>query len=116
MTHLGSQWLRRRIRIHYGDTITGRAWGDHDEGYLSLSSGEEPAPIVLYNKNSTSGPAVLMKNIIKIEPTIGGTSLYRHPSFHTHNEEPPKVVQERPGDMRAPRRISMARNDAEGET
>jgi len=106
-------FFNERYRFHYGEPLTGRAWGDHDEGYVSMSNGEAPVPIVLYNRQSTGGPAILMSNIIKIEATLGKRTIYRHPRFHTHDEVPPPVVES--VDNRAPRRISLARNE-QGKT
>lgn len=101
-------FFNERHRFHYGEPLTGRAWGDHDEGYVSMSSGEAPVPIVLYNRQSTGGPAILMSNIIKIETTLGKRTIYRHSRFHTHDEAPPPVKES--SDNRAPRRISLARS------
>ncbi len=102
-------FFNERFRFHYGEPLTGRAWGDHDEGYVSMSNGEAPVPIVLYNRHSTGGAAILMNNIVKIEATLGGRVIYRHPRFHTHDEAPLPVKESI--DNRAPRRISLARSE-----
>jgi len=101
-------YLGERFRFHYGEPLTGRAWGDCDTGYVSMSTGTQPAPIVLHNCNSTGGPAILMNNIVKIEATLGNRVIYRHPRFHTHDEEPPEVVTST--ENRALRRISLVRH------
>jgi len=101
---------RMRFRIYYGNPLTGRAWGDYDEGYISLSDGDQTVPIMLYNSKSESGPAILMNNIVKIEETVRNRVLYRHPRYHTHDEEPPEVKEDAT-ENRAPRRISLKRNE-----
>lgn len=98
----------RKYRIHYGNPITGRAWDVADEGYITVSDGDEPALITLAQKNSQEGTGILVQNIIKIETALGGAIQYRHPRFHTHEDEAPKEVEES-GDMRAPRRVSLRR-------
>jgi len=106
--------LCKRVRIHYGNTVTGRAWGDTDTGYITLSCGDDPELITLRTLDASQGTPVMMGNIIKIETTRGKQALYRHPHFHTHDEAPPAVQE--PADTRAPRRISIARSNDEGTT
>jgi len=99
--------LCERYRIHYGDAYSGRAWDRVDTGSLTMS--EDPiAFMLLYNSRSETGPAVMVSNIVKIELTHGNTVLYRHPRFHTHDEDPPVVVAQVP-EQRAARCVRIGR-------
>lgn len=75
---------RTRIRLHYGDTTTGRDWlEEHDvEGYLGSSMGPLKVPLLLHNSRSTGGQAILDHCIVKIKDTRTGRLLYRHPNYH----------------------------------
>lgn len=103
-----------RYRLHYGNPTTGRAWGDADEGYLSMSTGIAARFITLRNSASTGGPAVLMDNIIKVEMTKGGVVIYRHPTYHTHEDKPPEDTG--PTDGRALRRVVLGRHGSTNST
>lgn len=75
-----------RVRLYYGDQMTGRDWKElHDiEGYVSRSTGEIKTPILVYNKNSTGGSSILTANVVKIEyanKKQGGV-LWAHPNYH----------------------------------
>lgn len=74
-----------RLRIHYGDTKTGRDWMDEYsvEGYIGTSTGTVKIPLVIYNARSMGGGAVLTGAIVRIRTTgKHGTDLYRHPRYH----------------------------------
>lgn len=99
--------LMTRYRLHYGDTISGRAWDENDEGFIVLSAGDSPVPIAVANHTDTDGKAILMSSIVKIESARSKRVIYRHPRFHTHEEDAPRV--ESSATSRAPRRISLTR-------
>ena len=74
-----------RIRLHYGDTQTGRDWLDEFdvEGRIGRSMGPVKVPILLVRTTSTGGPALLEHCVVKIRRTgKDGRTLYRHPKHH----------------------------------
>ncbi len=75
-----------RVRFHWGDTETGRDWMDcyHVTGTLGRSMGPQKVPILIHNRRSLGGPALLDHCIVKIRfsnKQDGGT-LYVHPAYH----------------------------------
>jgi hypothetical protein len=76
---------RIRIRVYYGDIITGRSWlEEHDIfGYVGRSNGNSKIPLLVFNNRSYGGGALLDHCIVKITTSAGGNILYKHPSFHT---------------------------------
>ena len=79
---LNAQSSGQRVRIWYGDPITGRSWlEEHDvEGYIGNSTGPSKIPILVNNTRSLGGPSILDNCIVRIRCTTGGT-LYKHPNF-----------------------------------
>lgn len=74
---------RTRIKLWYGDTATGQAWGDVEVGTVGRSMGPVKIPILLHNRRSTGGGAILDHCIIRIEYSRKGSPpLYSHPNFH----------------------------------
>ena len=71
-----------RIRIFYGDTITGEDWlEDYDTiGIVGRTCGNIKSPILLKRKNSTGGGRILTENIVKI--TIDKRIYYIHDKYH----------------------------------
>lgn len=72
---------RTRIRLDYGDVITGVTWGDvHDiTGYIGRSTGDIKILLLVHNKRSYGGGCVLDQCIIGIQESAGGKILYKHP-------------------------------------
>ena len=56
-----------RVRLHYGDRITGVLWGDKETGYIGRSTGQMRVPLILCNKRSSGGGAILDSSILRIE-------------------------------------------------
>lgn len=56
-----------RLRIYYGDPATGLWWGDTQSGYIGRSAGPIKVPLVLWNKVSRGGPAILDHCIVRVE-------------------------------------------------
>lgn len=79
--HYGSQ----RIRVHYGDTSTGRDWGGvYDvSGYIGRSTGRTPIYLMIANSRSHGGGGILMDSIVRIRfaNRANGGDLYRHPNY-----------------------------------
>ena len=81
-----SRQCRKRIRVYYGDKVTGRDWlEEHDvEGCVGNSMGPLKVPLLVHNRRSHGGPAVLDRCIVKIkEAGKTGNTLFQHPSYHT---------------------------------
>jgi len=73
-----------RVKIYLGDTETGRDWNEeHDTiGYIGLSRGQDARyPILVYNKRSYGGGALLDNCIIKIKESKGNKILYQSPKY-----------------------------------
>lgn len=73
---------RARIRVFYGDTITGEDWLEDNDtiGTISRTFGDVKSPILLKRKNSTGGGLILTENIVKI--TIDKRIYYIHDKYH----------------------------------
>lgn len=71
-----------RIRLFYGDVETGRDWMEEYEtmGRVGRSVGPIKIPILLKQRNSNGGTAILDDCIVKI--TAHGETLYQHPKYH----------------------------------
>lgn len=79
---LTAQRYRLRVRIWYGDMETGEAWPDeyHVLGYIGQSMGPRKVPLLIHNRRSFGGPALLDHCIVRVDTTDGRT-LYKHPRF-----------------------------------
>lgn len=82
-----------RIRVHYGDTTTGRDWMDVYDvtGCVSRSTGPIKVPILLHNRRSLGGTPMLDHCIVRIRYANRreGGDLYRHPKYHEDKEFKP---------------------------
>jgi len=72
-----------RLRLFYGDTITGMSWFDENDmcGTIGRSSGPIKIPLIIANSRSTGGPGILDRCIVAIADAPG-RFVYRHPSFN----------------------------------
>lgn len=72
----------KRIRIFLGDRETGKDWNEfHDTiGYVGRSTGLTKIPLILHNKRSTGGVAILDDCIVKI--TVDKKTVYQHLKYH----------------------------------
>lgn len=75
-----------RMRFHYGEPSTGKAWGDSETGYVGSSMGPQKIPLVISSARSMGGGALLTHKIVKVEAAKknrdGSRSvLYKHPNF-----------------------------------
>lgn len=75
---------KRRVRIWQGDTKTGRAWiEDYDiMGTIGRSCGNYKIPILINNKRSYGGLAILVGSIIRIDDIKSRTTLFQVDNFH----------------------------------
>lgn len=71
-----------RIRLFYGDTKTGKDWCEEygTMGYVGGSTGKVKIPLLINNRNSWGGGAILTGSIVRI--TIDKKDVYRHPKYH----------------------------------
>lgn len=72
---------RGRYKFFYGDTRTGRAWGDVEAGRIGRSTGSIKIPLVIKTARSMGGGALLSSCIVKITESRGGREVYKHPHY-----------------------------------
>jgi len=67
-----------RIVLDYGDVKTGKSWGEVYDitGRVGRSCGSIQIPLLIHNKRSSGGGAILDHCIIGIKTSIGKVSLY----------------------------------------
>ncbi len=76
---------KKRVRFHWGDTKTGRDYGDvYDvSGTVGRSTGTQKIPLLIHNRRSMGGGAILDNCIVKITESSGAKKvLYEHPNYH----------------------------------
>jgi hypothetical protein len=73
--------FRRRVRLFYGDTKTGRDRLEENDvsGFIGRSTGNIKIPLLLPRSNSSSGPGILDHCIVKI--IQDGRTVYEHPKY-----------------------------------
>lgn len=74
-----------RVRFHWGDPETGVDWDEEYDikGYIGNSLGPTKIPILLYNKGSFGGGAIMCNNIVRITETVKPYKvIYEHPEYH----------------------------------
>lgn len=72
----------QRIRVFYGDTKTGRNYGDEFDtmGYVRRSMGPIKVPILVHNSRSIGGGHMLDSSIVRI--TVDKRNVYIHPKYY----------------------------------
>jgi hypothetical protein len=75
---------RTRLHISLGDTASGRDWLEEFEthGYVGRSMGPIKVPLIVANRRSLGGGAILDHCIVRIRESAGGRVLYQHPGYH----------------------------------
>jgi len=81
---------RTRLHISLGETSgpdAGRDWLEEFEthGYIGRSMGPIKVPLLIANRRSLGGGAILDHRIVRIRLSAGRHVLYRHPAYH-HGE------------------------------
>jgi hypothetical protein len=73
-----------RLRLHYGDTKTGRDWMDEwgMTGRISRSMGPIKIPILISSNRALGGGGILDHCIVRIRTAAGNRELYRHPLYN----------------------------------
>lgn len=69
---------KTRIVIDYGDTVTGVSWNEANDvtGYIGRTTGENKAPILVYNSRSLGGGCIMCGNILTIRESKGKKLIY----------------------------------------
>ena len=82
---------RTRCRFHWGDTKTGRDWGDDHwvYGHIGRSMGPCKIPLLVHNARSMGGGGILDHCIVRIRYAnkADGGDIYRHPKYHEEAEQ-----------------------------
>jgi hypothetical protein len=81
---LEKAWYRKeRIKVYYGNIKTGKRWNEENGimGYVGFSTGSIKIPLLVPNKNSLGGGALLDNCIIKIRESKGKHVLYQSENF-----------------------------------
>ena len=75
---------RTRIHVSFGDATTGLDWLEEWDitGYVGRSMGPIKVPLLVANRRSTGGGAILDHCIVRIRLSAGGGILYQHPDYH----------------------------------
>ena len=89
----------QRVRLFYGDRVTGRDWGEENDvtGTVSASTGWFKCLIILANARSHGGPAILTANIVRM--LVNGREVYRHPKYHSPNYRITQPLEGQPADL-----------------
>lgn len=75
---------RTRLHISFGDVGTGEDWLEEWEthGIVGRSTGPVKVPLLIANRRSLGGAAILDHCIVRIWTSAGGTVLYQHDQYH----------------------------------
>ena len=78
---------RTRLVLDYGDILTGKSWNEVYDitGRIGRSTGSIKIPLLIHNKRSLGGGAILDYCIIKISESKGKKVLYKHPKYDLAN-------------------------------
>lgn len=73
-----------RYRIWYGDRETGRSWNEEYDvtGEIRRAEGHFKVPVLLHDRRSICGDAILVRNIIRIDKISTKTTVWKHKNFH----------------------------------
>lgn len=74
---------RDRVRIVYGDPITGKDWLEEYDvmGRIGRSTGSAKVPLLIANERSMGGGAILTAKILKIVLVDNKKVLYQHENY-----------------------------------
>ena len=76
-----------RVRVFYGDPSTGENWNEEYDtiGNVGKSTGEIKVPLLIKNKRSFWGGAILDSRILKIVDIRTNEVLYQHANYKPDN-------------------------------
>lgn len=74
---------KMRVKVAYGDPITGRDWQDEFEtsGYVERTAKSHVA-LLVHNARSMGGSLLRADHLVQIKAANGGRVLYEHPHYH----------------------------------
>lgn len=76
----------KRLRLFFGDAKTGLDWGEENDviGAIGNSTGNDDCkiPILLANRRSIGGGAILDNCIVRIIDAASKCELWRHPHYY----------------------------------
>lgn len=78
---------RTRLHVSLGETegrLAGRDWLEEWDviGYVGRSMGPIKVPLLIANRRSLGGGAILDHCVVRIQESAGGRLLYQHPKYH----------------------------------
>lgn len=75
---------RTRLHISLGDQDSGKDWLEEFEshGYVRRSMGPMKVPLLVSNRRSLGGGAILDHCIVRIRESAGGRVLWQHTGYH----------------------------------
>lgn len=90
---------RRRVRVWYGDTQTGRSWNEEfqTKGYIGRSTGNLKVPLIVSNSRSFGGGALSVGCLVRIDDIESHRTLWKVDNFHV---EPMKITTDSESDYK----------------
>jgi hypothetical protein len=75
-----------RVRIWYGNPVTGEAWNEEYDvtGHIGVTTGKISIPILVHNKRSWGGGAILVGSIIRIDDIEDHKTIWKVDNFHVN--------------------------------
>jgi len=85
MSAMGNRHIpasRKRVRLFYGDIVTGRDWMEENDvtGFVGCSTGTEKLCLLLPRRTSTGGSAIMLSSIVRL--MVDGIEKYGHPRYY----------------------------------
>lgn len=74
----------KRIRIWLGDNKTGKSWNEENDimGYIGRSNGTIKIPLLINNKRSMGGGALMSRSIVKMVDITTKKVIWEHTNFN----------------------------------
>ena len=78
-----------RLRIWYGDRVTGKSWNEEYDimGTIGRTGGDFKIPILLNNSRSYGGGAILIGSLVRIDEISSHRTLWKHEKFYVPEME-----------------------------
>ena len=86
-----SRERKQRIRIFYGDKVTGKDWCEVSDtiGYVGRLTGKYKIPLLIRNKRSLGGSVIFDHCIVKITTKDSNgkiRTVYEHPKYYLYQD------------------------------